>query len=70
MTINYDSKNDLLYMRLDQKPHQVTNKRVSDEVVLDIDEDGKIIGIEIMDASLHVKLETLLPIDFDHRRAS
>jgi uncharacterized protein YuzE len=70
MTINYDSKNDLLYLRLDQKHHQVMNKRVSDEVVLDIGEDGKIIGIEIMDASKHIQLDTLLPIGFENRKAS
>ncbi len=64
MTVNYDQKKDLLNLRLDQKQHEVTNRRVSDEVVLDIGEDGKIIGIEILDASLHVKLETLLPVDF------
>ena len=38
-------------LRFDEKEHQVTNKRVSDEIVLDVDEDGKIVGIEIMDAS-------------------
>lgn len=64
MTVNYDQKKDLLYLRLDHRQHEVTNKRVSDEVVLDIGEDGKIIGIEILDASIHVQLETLLPVDF------
>ncbi len=64
MTVNYDQKKDLLYLRLDHSQHEVTNKRVSDEVVLDIGEDGKIIGIEILDASIHVQLETLLPVDF------
>jgi uncharacterized protein YuzE len=70
MTINYDSKNDLLYLRLDQKTHEVINKRVSDEIVLDIGEDGKIIGIEITDASKHVELGTLLPVNFENRKAS
>ena len=69
MIINYDEKKDLLYLRLDQKPHEVINKRVSDEVVLDIGEDGKIVGIEIMDASLNVKLDTLLPVQFSSRKA-
>lgn len=70
MIINYDEKKDLLYLRLDQKQHEVINKRVSDEVVLDIGEDGKIVGIEIMDASEHVKLDTLLPVQFSTRKAS
>ena len=64
MTIHYDSKTDLLYLRLELKKQQVTNKRVMDDVVLDLGEDDKIVGIEIMDASKHVNLEQLMPIEF------
>ena len=64
MTINYDSKTDLLYIRLDQQKHTLTNRRVNEDVVLDIDEKGKIIGIEIMDASKNIELDSLLPVDF------
>ena len=64
MTINYDSKTDLLYIRLDQQKHTLTNRRVNEDVVLDIDEKGKIIGIEIMDASRNIELDSLLPVDF------
>jgi uncharacterized protein YuzE len=32
--------------------------------VLDIGKDNKIIGIEIMDASKHVNLEKLMPVEF------
>ncbi|MFH1319850.1 MAG: DUF2283 domain-containing protein [Bacteroidota bacterium] len=64
MIIHYDSKTDLLYLRFDKNEHQVTNKRIKDDVVLDVCEDGKIVGIEIMDASKNVQLDTLLPIDF------
>jgi len=68
MTIHYDSKTDLLYLRLDPQKHTLTNRRVNDDIVLDIDEKGKIIGIEIIDASRNVELETLLPVEF--RKAS
>jgi uncharacterized protein YuzE len=64
MTISYDSKTDLLYLRLDQNEHTLTNRRVSEDVVLDIDEKGKIAGIEIMDASRNIELDTILPINF------
>ena len=69
MIVNYDSKTDLLYLRLDQGSHQVTNKKITDDIVLDMDEDGKIIGIEIMDASKNVQLKTLLPVTFDLKKA-
>ena len=64
MTIHYDSKTDLLYLRIESSTHAVINKRVSEEMILDIGENEKIIGIEIMDASKHVNLEKLIPIEY------
>jgi uncharacterized protein YuzE len=53
---------------LDEKTQQVINKRVSEEVVLDIGEEDRIIGIEILDASKHVNLEALLPVTYRQSR--
>lgn len=64
MTIYYDSKHDLLYLRLEAKSQSVINKRVDEDIVLDIGEDDKIVGIEILDASKRVNLEKLLPIEY------
>ena len=64
MQILYDSKKDLLYLRLDESKHQVINKRISEDVVLDIGEGEIIVGIEIIDASKHVNLEKLLPVEY------
>ena len=64
MQINYDAKTDLLYLRLDPRPQTVVNKRVSDEIVLDIGEDDRIIGIGILEAPQHLNLEALLPIRY------
>ncbi len=64
MNIHYNNKTDLLYMRLDDSKHEITNKRISDDVVLDIDEEGKIIGIEIMDASKNINLKNILPVNY------
>jgi uncharacterized protein YuzE len=63
MKIQYDSKTDLLYLRFDERKQQVVNKRVSDEIVLDIGEGEKIVGIEILDASKLISLERLLPVE-------
>ena len=57
MHVSYNDKTDLLYIRLDDRRQEVINKRVSDDVVLDIGEGDKIIGIEILDASKHVNLD-------------
>jgi len=62
MEILYNSKTDLLYLRLDNQKQQVINKRISEDIVLDVGEDDMIVGIEIIDASKHLNLERLLPV--------
>lgn len=64
MNIFYNDKTDLLYIRLDDKKQEVRNRRVSDDIVLDIGENDRIIGIEILDASKHVNLESLFPVKY------
>ena len=64
MHVSYNDKTDLLYIRLDDRRQEVINRRVSDDVVLDIGEEDKIIGIEILDASKHINLDRLLPVNY------
>ena len=64
MHVFYNDKTDLLYIRFDNRKQNVSNRRVSDDVVLDIGESEKIIGIEILDASKHINLERLLPVEY------
>lgn len=64
MIIHYDSKTDLLYLRIEPETQHLINRRVTEDIVLDIGKDNKIVGIEIMDASKHVNLESLMPIDY------
>lgn len=64
MDIIYKDKTDLLYIRLDERKQDIINRRVSEDIVLDIGEDEKIIGIEILDASKHVSLDKLLPVKY------
>jgi uncharacterized protein YuzE len=62
MQILYNTKTDLLYLRLDDRKQPVINKRLTEDIVLDIGEDDKIVGIEILDASERLSLEGLLPV--------
>lgn len=39
------------------------------DITLDFDKDGKIAGIEILDASQHVDLTNLLPVHIDKKAA-
>jgi len=65
MNIVYNDKTDLLYIRLDDRKQNVINRRVTEDIVLDIGEDDRIVGIEILDASKHVLLERLLPVKYE-----
>ena len=65
MKILYNDKTDLLYIRLDDKKQEIINRRLSKDIVLDIGEGDKIVGIEILDASRHVSLEKLLPVKYE-----
>jgi len=65
MNIMYNDKADLLYIRLDDKKQEIINRRVSEDIVLDIGQDEKIVGIEILDASKHVSLEKLMPVNYE-----
>ena len=65
MNIVYDDKTDLLYIRLDDRKQEVINRRVTEDIVLDIGEGDRIIGIEILDTSEHVTLDRLLPVRYE-----
>ena len=64
MNIYYNDRTNLLYIRLDDRKQTVINKRIAENIVLDIGEKGRVIGIEILDASKYVNLERLLPIKY------
>lgn len=50
MKINYDPKVDAVYIELAKGKYDVS-REVSDYVVVDEDKNGKVLGIEILDAT-------------------
>jgi len=65
MKIEFDRRADLLYVRFDPRSQEVTNRRVSQDIVLDVGPGEKIVGIEIMNASRKVDLAQLQPVNFE-----
>ena len=63
MTVEYAEKIDVLYIRLDDTPQQVTNQEL-DGVILDIGPNDRIVGIEILDASKRLKLDQFLTLEY------
>jgi uncharacterized protein YuzE len=53
MKMSYDQDADAVYVRFSDAP-MIESEEVSDGVVLDFDADGRIVAIELIDASKHV----------------
>ena len=70
MDIYYNDKTDLLYLRFDPRQQQLRNEDLTGDVVLDIGDGDRIVGIEILGASRKVQLDSLLPVGFHHGHAS
>ena len=54
MRIQYDKKEDAVYLELAKGKYSRTRK-VSDTILVDEDAEGKILGIEILDAKKNIK---------------
>lgn len=53
MKINYDPKVDVMYIELAKGKYEVS-REVSHSVIVDEDKNGKVLGIEILDASINI----------------
>ena len=64
MRVFYDSEVDALYLKLsDKKPEGVTE--ISNGINLDITHDEKLVGIEILDASKKLDIQTILSYNLE-----
>lgn len=59
MKLNYYPETDSLYIDLAERP-SVESREISEGVVLDYDAEGKLVGIDIDNASHKVELKTLV----------
>jgi uncharacterized protein YuzE len=66
MNVSYDNEVDALYIRLgEEQPEGVTE--ISDGVNVDITREGRVIGIELLEASKKIDIQTILvySLEFD-----
>jgi len=59
MRINYYPETDSLYIDLSSKP-SADSREVSDGIVLDYDESGNLVGIDIDEASTKMDIKELI----------
>ena len=58
MKLHYDRETDSLYIDLNARP-SVDSREIQDGVVIDVDDKGQIVGIDIQHASKVLDLATL-----------
>jgi uncharacterized protein YuzE len=58
MKLHYDAYTDSLYIDLKAKP-SVDSREIQDGLVIDLDENGQVVGIDIQRASQLLDLTTL-----------
>lgn len=54
MKLQYDKKTNAVYLELAKGTYE-TSRKVNDNIVVDEDKNGKILGIEILDATKNIK---------------
>ncbi len=57
MTLTYDPRYNIAYLRLHEKTGQVETIRVSDQVNVDIAPDGTVYGFELLNANEQLRAE-------------
>jgi uncharacterized protein YuzE len=62
MRISYDPKYDILYLKLGNAD-KVLCKDIDEDITIDVDAQGKLVGIEVLSASEHLDLRLLLPVE-------
>jgi uncharacterized protein YuzE len=66
MKITYDKAADAMYIRLNEKLVYKSSKKISDDILVDYSEDGKVIGVEVLTASKNAILplpDTSVPVE-------
>jgi uncharacterized protein YuzE len=51
MKLTYDPRYNIAYLRIREKTEEVETVQITDELVVDLAPDGKIFGIEFLDAN-------------------
>jgi len=68
MRISYDERTDSLYLRLKETPYY-ESEELKEGVLLDYDDKGNVIGIEILDASEYLSPDELASLTYSVEKA-
>lgn len=64
MKISYDPKIDAMYIRFGEGKYDRT-KKVTDDILVDVTKEGKVLGLEIIDATKNISALKSQGVTFD-----
>ena len=59
MRLTYDPRHNIAYIRFGKNPGEVETIKVSEELCIDLSPDGKVYGIELLNANEQLRREEL-----------
>lgn len=60
MKLEYDKDVDAAYIYIEESRKVSSTTKVTDDIMLDFDNKGRVIGIEVLNASKHLTKKTML----------
>ena len=69
MEISYDKRSDALYIKF-QGGQFARNKKIDDLTIIDLDEKGNLLGIELLDASKRIPSNSLHQVNVKNMEIS
>lgn len=66
MKIRYDKEADAMYIEF-QKGKFAQNKKIDDFTIIDLDKNGKMLGIELLDASKRIPVKSLSTVQVNNK---
>ena len=69
MEINYDKEADAMYIEF-MKGEFAKNKKIDDFTIIDLDDKGNILGIELLEVSKRIPIESLAQVNVRNLLAS
>jgi uncharacterized protein YuzE len=65
MKLKIDRENDALYFRLDESTEIIESEEVEPGIILDFDEQGRVVGIEMLALSTRISPEKMRVLQFE-----
>ncbi len=65
MRLKVDRENDALYFRLDETTKIIDSEEVEPGVILDFDENGRVVGVEMLNLSSRIDPDRLRVLQFE-----